>query len=69
MTVLSYFEKKYACSGVCTAALFYYSLPLEQGPPNQVCLMFLKNEIGSSLIYLGSVSIAGGVVMALIWCF
>ena len=39
------------------------------GMPDKICLIFLKQEIGSSLIYLGIVSIVGGVIMALIWCF
>lgn len=27
-TVLTYFESKYECSGICNTALFYYSLNL-----------------------------------------
>lgn len=38
------------------------------GMPDKICLIFLKQEIGSSLIYLGIVSIVGGFIMALIWC-
>jgi hypothetical protein len=36
--------------------------------PTQICLIFLKTEIGSSLIYLGIVSLIGGFLMSLIWC-
>jgi len=67
-TILTYFESKYQCSGICNTALFYYSLDLSIGIPTKVCLIYLKQEIGSSLVYLGIVSIVGGFLMSLIWC-
>ena len=68
MTILNFFEKKYACSGICNPALFYYSLPISVGAPQIPCLVYLRAEIGDSLIYLGIVSILGGIIMGLIWC-
>jgi len=26
--ILEFFEQKYACSGICNPALFYYSIPI-----------------------------------------
>jgi hypothetical protein len=75
MNLLNYFEQKYTCSGICSPALFYYSLPLTEGVPSATCLSFLKEEIGSSLTYLGVASIVVGIVILLIficqyalWC-
>ena len=41
-TILTYFESKYKCSGICKTALFYYSIDLSAGMPTQNCLIFLK---------------------------
>ena len=65
--ILTYFENKYACSGVCTPALFYYSLQLNQGVPSDTCLAYMKQEIGDSMSYLGITAIATGITMFLIW--
>jgi len=67
-TILTYFETKYTCTGVCKPTLFYYSIPINKGPPTTNCLSYLKQEIGSSLRGLGIASIVGGVIMGLIWC-
>lgn len=68
LKVLTYFESKYQCSGVCTPSLFYYSLDLSEGIPKTTCLSHVKEEIGDSLSYLGITAVACGVVMFLIWC-
>jgi len=31
-------------------------------------LVYLRKEIGDSLIYLGVVAVLGGIIMGLIWC-
>ena len=73
--VLSYFEDKYKCSGICKTALFYYSLPLADKIPKDTCVSHLKDEIGKSLTALGVASVVCGVVILLIficqyalWC-
>jgi len=75
ISVLSYFEQKYTCSGVCRPAFFFYSLPLSTGLPSENCLTYMKNEIGDSLKYLGLASTICGLVILLIficqyalWC-
>jgi len=69
ISLLSFFERKYVCSGICTPALFYYSLSLEKGIPTDTCLSYLKEEIGDSLTYLGVASVVTGVVILLIFIF
>jgi len=68
LKILEFFEQKYACSGICNPALYYYSIPISKGAPTTPCLVFLRKEIGDSLIYLGVVSVLGGIIMGLIWC-
>lgn len=65
--IISYFESKYTCSGICKPALFYYTLNLNAGVPSTTCLTYFKTEIGSSLSYLGITAIVTGGVMFFIW--
>lgn len=65
--VIQYFENKYKCSGICTTALFYYSLDLSEGIPQNTCLTNLKSEIGDSLTWLGACTLTVGVICFLIW--
>jgi len=69
LKILSYFENKYSCSGVCSPGLFYYSLDLSAGIPKEKCLAQLNNEIGSSITYLGITGLVTGALMFLIWIF
>ena len=72
---LEYFEKKYTCSGFCNTGLFFYSLDVAKGIPEDSCLIYLKAEINDSLLYLGIASIVCGILMCLVfvvqyalWC-
>jgi len=65
--VIQYFEQKYKCSGICTTALFYYSLDLTKGIPRETCLKSLKEEVGDSMTWLGSCTLTVGVICLLIW--
>lgn len=67
--IMTYFEEKYKCSGVCNPALWYYSLELSYGIPVNNCLIYLKQEIGSNLIYLGITSLVTGFVLFVVWMF
>lgn len=42
LRVISFFESKYTCSGICNPGLFYFSLTLDKGVPTQGCIQFLK---------------------------
>lgn len=69
IVILTYFESKYTCSGICKPGLFYYTRKLDLGVPSSNCLLYLKNEIGSSMTYLGITSIVVGGLLFLIWIF
>jgi len=64
---LSYFEQKYECSGVCHSSLFFYDLDLNEGPPVETCLKYMKEEVSGDLQYLGYTSLAVGIICMLIW--
>lgn len=67
MKVISFFESKYTCSGICEKALFYYSLELTTGIPTKSCLASVNEEIRMSLAYVGITVVVTGVLMFLIW--
>lgn len=67
--ILGYFEAKYKCSGVCTPSLFYYTLDLTEGSPQEHCLTYLKSEIGDHNMYMGVTAIVSGVAMFWVWLF
>ena len=39
---IEYFEKNYQCSGVCESAMFFYTLPMSEGPPDETCMLHMK---------------------------
>jgi len=65
----NYFEEEYSCSGICRSALFYYSRSITAGKPEQVCLMFLKQEVQNNLAYMGVAAIVAGLVMLATFIF
>ena len=67
LKVITYFEQKYKCSGICSPFLFYYSQSLSEGIPSSSCLTHAKSEIGDSLTYLGAATLVIGVICMLIW--
>jgi hypothetical protein len=67
--ILTYFESKYTCSGICSSGLFYWSLALDKGIPTLNCLLYLKNEIGDNMSYLGVTSVVISGILFFIWIF
>jgi hypothetical protein len=65
--MLTYFEQKYECSGVCDTSLFFYDLNLSYGPPVDTCLSFMKEEVSGSMAYLGITSLIIGFICLIIW--
>ena len=65
----NYFENEYKCSGICESAIFYYALEITEGKPEQVCLLFLKDEVQNNLSYMGIASIVAGLVMLFTFIF
>ena len=67
MKFISFFEKKWTCSGICATSMFYYSLPMSDGPPTETCLLHMKDEIQNNLTYMGMAAFACGIVMLVTW--
>jgi hypothetical protein len=67
--ILTYFESKYTCSGICNPGLFYWSRNLDYGLPASNCIGYLKKEIGDNMNYLGVTAIVVGGILFFIWIF
>lgn len=64
---ITFFEKTWTCSGICEKSLFYYTLPMADGPPQVTCLSYMKEEISNNLTYMGLASVLCGLVMIVTW--
>ena len=53
MDLVEYFETKFTCSGVCEKSLFFFTLPMKEGPPSETCLTYMKATIADNLTYMG----------------
>jgi len=49
--------------------MFYYALEVIEGKPDQVCLMYLKEEVQDNLSYMGVACIVAGLVMGFTFIF
>lgn len=67
LKVISFFEAKYTCSGICNKALFFFTLDMDQGVPESTCLKAINKEISGSMNYLGVTGVIIGLLMFLIW--
>jgi len=67
--LLTYFEGKYKCSGVCNPGLFFFSVNISFGIPQTNCLGYAKQEIGNNMNYLGITAIVVGGILFFIWIF
>jgi len=67
MDFITFFEGKFACSGICEKALFFYTLPMSDGPPTETCLSNMKKEIEHNLTYMGITSTLCGLTMFATW--
>ena len=67
--ILTYFENKYACSGICNPGIFYWTLNIDKGIPTTNCIGYLKQEIGDNMNYLGVTAIVVGGILFFIWIF
>jgi len=64
---ITYFEKEFTCSGICSTSLFYYTLPMAEGPPTTTCLFHMKEVISNNLTYMGIAATLVGLVMIVTW--
>ena len=67
--ILTFFEKKYTCSGVCKTGLFYFYLDLSKGIPTETCILSIQSEVKESLSYLGITVLVSGLFMLIVWIF
>ena len=61
------FESKFDCSGICDESLFYYTLPMNRGPPQSTCIVHMKDVISSNLTYMGLSATLCGLIMIFMW--
>ena len=62
-------EERFDCSGMCEPGLFHFGVPLDEGPPNKVCLMYMKRWIDSTLIPFGVTSVICAYLSLLIFIY
>lgn len=67
MKFLTYFESTFTCSGICESSMFYFTLPMADGPPSSTCLLHMKEVIANNLTYMGMTSTVCGFIMFFIW--
>ena len=65
--LVTYFEEKFTCSGICESSLFYYTINLEKGPPTTTCLSYMKAEVANNLTYMGMTTLLCGFIMMFTW--
>ena len=68
MDLVEYFETKFTCSGVCEKSLFFFTLPMKEGPPTETCLTYMKEQIADNLTYMGMTVQLCSLVMLFTWC-
>lgn len=66
--IINYIEPLYNCSGFCDLPLFYFTKPLEAGPPKFICKNAVLYEITKSLRLVGTVTWASALALSIIWC-
>lgn len=54
-------EDDFNCSGMCSPSLFYFTRPLEEGPPQKTCLFSMKNALTNSSRSFAYTSVLTGV--------
>lgn len=63
MEFIEFFEGEYQCAGICSSALFSWSVSVTQGRPTQTCLISIKDDISTVFMVLGLVTFLSGVVL------
>jgi len=63
MEFIEFFESEYQCAGICTEALFSWSVSVTQGRPTETCLISIKDDISTVFMILGLVTFLSGVLL------
>lgn len=64
---VTWFEDHYTCAGICTPAIFYYSIDVSEGKPGGACLSELKLHINEEFAGLGAATLISGILLGLTW--
>jgi len=67
LTVLSYLEPEYNCSGISKDSLFYFTQSVSKGVPQSTCLVKIEQIINNSVFILALVCLAAGAVIFIVW--
>ena len=68
MRYIKYIEDTYKCSGVCEQSLFYFSLPLSEGPPENLCFKDVWTDVQTLLLWIGVGPMIAGILIFLSYC-
>lgn len=66
---IEFFEKEYACAGICTPALFYFKLDVSEGVPGGSCLLSIQDDLKTSLLGVGGAALASGIFLFFTFIF
>lgn len=66
---VSFVEKEYECSGMCSPSLFYLTQSVELGPPDKGCLAPFMDDVTSLIGNLGNALLASGLIFVLMIFF
>lgn len=64
---MAFFEGNFKCSGICTSALFYWTISTDMGPPTETCIGYLKQAIGDDLGPLGIAALVAAICLFVVW--
>jgi len=62
-----FLEEEYKCSGLCSKSLFYITLPLKEGPPENTCTLSLIESIGDQFTLFGYSLFFTSIILLLVF--
>ena len=66
---VAFFEGEYECAGICTAADFYWDLPVSKGKPTQNCLDSIIDDLTLAFQGLAITSLLAGLFLFFVFIF
>ena len=64
---ITFFEREFDCAGVCKTSLFSWTKSIEEGRPQQYCMIGVAEELKPHLTGLAFCCFASGVLLFLIF--
>ena len=65
---LTFLETELTCSGFCKPSLFYFTIDLAAGRPQDTCIDNLMEKLGDDMLIIGIAIFSTGMVMLLMLC-